>query len=208
MVRILVPAAALAAAASLLAATVADAGQKRPLRVTFVGDSVPASLEYVGSARSVLRRGMSVTLDLAVCRRLVAASCAFRGTAPTTAVQAVRSYGRALGDVVIVDVGYNEDGRGYDAGIDTLMRAALAQGAKRVVWATLREAEGVYHPANVAIAKAAGRWPQLVVADWNSYSSGKPWFREDGLHLSPAGAAGLAGFLRGYVLEASRAIAR
>ena len=194
---------ALAAVALLLLAAPA-AGAKARLHVTFVGDSVPASLDYVPSAKAVMQRGMSLELDLKVCRRLVAASCPYKGKAPTTALQAVRSYGRSLGDVVIVDVGYNEDGRGYRQGIDELMRAALAQGAKAVVWVTLRETSDVYHPANLAIRKAAKRWPQLVVADWNRYSAGKPWFRDDGLHLTPTGADVLAGFLRGYVLRGSK----
>ena len=56
----------------------------------------------------------------------------------------------------------------------------------------------------MAIRSAARRWPQLLVADWNSYSAGKPWFRDDGLHLTPTGADGLAGFLRGYVLQGSK----
>ena len=90
--------------------------------MTFVGDSVPASLDYVPSAKAVMQRGMSLTLDLKVCRRLVTASCPYKGKAPTTAVEAVRSYGHSLGDVVIVDVGYNEDGRGYPQGIDRRRR--------------------------------------------------------------------------------------
>jgi hypothetical protein len=192
--------AAVAAAVLLVPA----AGAKPPLHVTFVGDSVPASLDYVPSAKAVMERGMSLTLDLKVCRRLIAASCPYKGKAPTTALEAVRSYGQSLGDVVIVDVGYNEDGRGYPQGIDELMRAALSQGAKSVVWVTLRETRGVYHPANMAIRSAARRWPQLLVADWNSYSAGKPWFRDDGLHLTPTGASVLAGFLRGYVLQGSK----
>jgi len=40
----------------------------------------------------------------------------------------------------------------------------------------------------------------LVVADWNAYSRGKPWFREDGLHLTTSGALGLARLLRPLVL--------
>ena len=106
-----------------------------------------------------MQRGMSLTLDLKVCRRLVAASCPYQGKAPTTALEAVRGYGHSLGDVLIVDVGYNEDGRGYPQGIDELMKAALAQGAQRVVWVTLRETRGVYHPANMrsAAPRSAGR---------------------------------------------------
>jgi hypothetical protein len=192
------------AAAVLVLLAVPAAGAKSQLRVTFVGDSVPASLDYVPSAKAAMQRGVSLRLDLKVCRRLVAESCPYNGKAPTTALEAVRSYGRSLGDVVIVDVGYNEDGRGYQQGIDDVMRAALAQGAKAVVWVTLRETREVYHPANVAIRSAAKRWPQLLVADWNRYSAGKPWFREDGLHLTPAGADVLAGFLRRYVVEGSK----
>ena len=49
-----------------------------PGRVTFVGDSVPASITYVPAARAELERGLSVRLDLRVCRRLVQPSCAFQ----------------------------------------------------------------------------------------------------------------------------------
>jgi lysophospholipase L1-like esterase len=40
----------------------------------------------------------------------------------------------------------------------------------------------------------------MVVADWNAYSRGKPWFGADGLHLSATGAVRLAHFLRPLVL--------
>jgi hypothetical protein len=183
----------------------AGAGKQAPLRVTFVGDSVAASLTYVASARAVLAKGLAVRLDLKVCRRLVAASCPHEGVAPSTALEAVRGYGRELGAVLIVDVGYNEDGRGYRAGIDEVMGAALAQGAREVVWVTLRESDPVYHAANVAIRAAAKRWPQLRVADWNAFSAGKRWFRDDGLHLTVTGADGLAAFLHAGVLDAARA---
>jgi hypothetical protein len=197
-----------AAGATLVVPAGASGAEEPPLRVTFVGDSVPAALSYVAGARAVLRDGLAVRLDLKVCRRLVAASCRHGGGAPTTALEAVRRYGSSLGGVLIVDVGYNEDGRGYRAGIDEVMRAALGQGATRVIWVTLRETDPVYRGANAAIADAARRWPELRVADWNAYSRGKPWFRDDGLHLTAAGADELAAFLRARVLEASRAAAR
>src|SRR4026209_2444497 len=38
--------------------------------VTFVGDSISASLDYVPSARRVLTRSFDTSFDLAVCRRL------------------------------------------------------------------------------------------------------------------------------------------
>ena len=194
--------AALAFLAASLAATSATAASN-PVRVTVVGDSVPASIELVPGAQAMLRRGLEVRLDLKVCRRLIQPSCSWQGTTPSTALQAVRAYGRALGDVLVVDVGYNESSEGYRAGIDRVMRAALAQGARGVVWVTLREQRDVYRTTNAAIRTAARRWPQIQVADWNAYSSGKPWFRRDGLHMEPTGALALAAFLRPFIWRAA-----
>jgi hypothetical protein len=184
-------------------ATAGSAGKKAPLKVTFVGDSVAASISYTTTAQAQLKRGLSVRLDLRVCRRLVQPSCSYQGSTPTTALQAVQSYGRSLGRVLIVKVGYNESAQGYRQGIDRIMRAALAEGATGVVWVTLRETSDTYHWTNVAIKTAAKRWPQLVVADWNAYSAGKPWFGSDGLHMSATGATALAAFLRPYVFRAA-----
>jgi hypothetical protein len=194
--------------AACLAALVpwpAGAAAKKPVRATFVGDSVAASISYVSAARAQLRRGLEVRYDLRVCRRLVQPSCSYQGYTPTTALQAVQGYGRALGAVLIVKVGYNESAQGYREGIDRVMRAALAQGARGVVWVTLRELRATYRWTNIAIKTAAKRWPQLVVADWNAYSGGRPWFGNDGLHLTSTGATALTAFLRPYVFEASRA---
>ena len=189
--------------ASLAGATAADA--KGPLAVTFVGDSVPASISYIPAAQAQLRRGLKVRLDLRVCRRLVQPSCTYQGETPPSALAAVQGYGRSLGRVLIVDVGYNESSDGYRQGIDRIMRAALAQGAAGVVWVTLRETRSIYRATNVVIKAAAKRWPQLVVADWNAFSSGKPWFGDDGLHLTATGATTLAAFLRPYVWKAATA---
>lgn len=194
---------AVLAAACLTGATAAEA--RGPVRVTFVGDSVPASISYIPSAQAQLRRGLDVRLDLKVCRRLVQPSCTYQGTTPSSALEAVKGYGRSLGRVLVVNVGYNESADGYRQGIDRIMRAALAQGASGVVWVTLRETRSIYRWTNVAIKTAAKRWPQLVVADWNAYSSGKPWFGDDGLHLTATGATALASFLRPFVWKAAAA---
>jgi hypothetical protein len=194
---------AVLAAACLAGATAAEA--QGPVRVTFVGDSVPASISYIPAAQAQLRRGLDVRLDLKVCRRLVQPSCTYQGTTPSSALEAVKGYGRSLGRVLVVNVGYNESADGYRQGIDRVMRAALAQGASGVVWVTLRETRDIYRWTNVAIKTAAKRWPQLVVAEWNAYSSGKPWFGDDGLHLTPTGATALASFLRPFVWKAAAA---
>ena len=192
---------ALGGATSQAAASPAATGQAQKLRVTFVGDSISASLDYVASAKRILSRGWQVSYDLKVCRRLVATSCAFQGQTPPTTLQTVTALGRSLGDVLIVDVGYNEGSYGYREGMRRVLRAAFAQGARGVVWVTLRETNPVYHPTNVAIRKEAKLWRNVAVADWERLSRGKPWFREDGLHLNTAGAQGLARLLRAHVLR-------
>jgi hypothetical protein len=189
------------AVAALAAATTASA--RGALRATFVGDSVAASISYVPQARAELERGLDVRLDLRVCRRLVQPSCRYQGSTPSTALQAVQGYGHSLGKVLVVKVGYNESAAGYGVGIDRVMRAALADGAAGVVWVTLRETRSTYRWTNIAIRAAAKRWPQLVVADWNAYSRGKPWFGGDGLHLTPAGATALADFVHSFVRKAA-----
>ena len=83
---IVVACAVLAALLALPAAGSATAAQPR---VTFVGDSVPASISYVAAAQAELNRGMRMRFDLKVCRRLVQPSCPHRGRRPTTALQAV-----------------------------------------------------------------------------------------------------------------------
>jgi hypothetical protein len=183
----------------------APATSGRAVGATFVGDSVPASIAYTPQAETILRRGVDLRLDLKVCRRLVTPSCSYQGSAPPNALQSVQSAGRRLGDVLIVDVGYNESAYGYREGIDRIMRAAQAQGASGVVWVTLRETIDIYRQTNAAIRAAQKRWPQLVIADWNAYSRGKPWFSSDGLHMGPSGAEALARFLRPFLFRAAKA---
>jgi hypothetical protein len=187
--------AALVLLAALALTASPGSAAKRP-QVTLVGDSVAASLGYVASARAKLGRGLSLRLDTAVCRRLVQQSCVFQGETPSTALEAVQSYGHSLGDVLIVKVGYNEGAPGYSEGIDRVMRAARAQGVKAVVWSTLRETSSIYAETNRVIKRAAKRWPHLRIADWNAYSRAKPWFGADGLHLTATGATALATLLR------------
>jgi hypothetical protein len=181
---------------------------ERPLHVTFVGDSVSAALDYVSAAEARLARGLSLQLDLKVCRRLVQTGCSFRGSTPTTALQAIEKYGGSVGQVLIIEVGYNESSQGYSSRIDEIMRTALRLRVHGVVWMTLRDSSSsryaaIYRATNAQIEAAAKRWPQLVVADWNAYSSGKPWFRSDGLHLTSTGAFALATFLRPFVFKAA-----
>jgi hypothetical protein len=102
----------------------------------------------------------------------------------------------------VINVGYNDWAAVYD--VDRVMRALEAAGVRHVIWVTLRQSganASIYAQSNARIRTAGKRWgSQLVVADWNAYSRGKPWFGEDGLHLSATGAMRLARFLRPLVV--------
>jgi hypothetical protein len=193
---------------ALVGAASATAQPRAPAktRVTMIGDSIAASFSYVAAARRYLGKGLDLRTDAVVCRRLVAASCAFQGTTPATALEIVGAQGRALGPVVVINVGYNDWAAVYD--VDRVMKALAAAGIHHVVWVTLREAgpnASIYAQSNGRIRSAGKRYRKtLVVADWNSYSRGKPWFRGDGLHLTTAGALGLARLLRPLVLARAR----
>jgi hypothetical protein len=193
------------AALALGASTAAPASPSAQPRVTVIGDSIMASFEYVPSARRALARGLDLRSDTAVCRRLVAASCPFQGSTPSTALEIIAADGRGLGRVVVINVGYNDWVAVYD--VDRVMRALKAAGVTTAIWVTLREASSnasLYAQSNARIRDAARRWRKsLVVADWNAHSRGKPWFREDGLHLTVSGAHGLARLLRPLVVASS-----
>ena len=191
----------LVAAVALLAVASASASQAAKPRVTVIGDSIAASFNYVPDATRYLGKGLDLRSDAVVCRRLVAASCPFQGSTPPTALDVIGARGRSLGSVVVINVGYNDWSAVYD--VDRVMRALRATGVERVVWVTLREASSnasLYAQSNRRIRAADLRWKNLVVADWNAYSRGRPWFREDGLHLTVSGAMGLARLLRPLVL--------
>ena len=194
--RIAVAALAVAVPAALGASPAAPATTRAKPRMTVIGDSVSASLNYVPAAQRYLNRTFRVRYDLKVCRRLVAASCVYQGLQPATALQAASAYGRTLGDIVVVDVGYNEGASTYASGLASVMRLLVQAHVRTVVWVTLRETTSNYRAINTVIRRATRRYRRLRVADWNSWSAGRPWFGSDGLHLNSAGAIGLAHLIR------------
>lgn len=188
-----------AVAVALVAIAPTSAGSSAMPRVTVIGDSITASFDYVPGAKRYLGKGLDLRSDAVVCRRLVAASCAFKGSTPATALQVIGVHGRSLGSVVVVNVGYNDWAAVYD--VDRVMRALAGAGVRTAIWVTLRETTTNYAQNNARIRSAARRWRKsLVVADWNAHSHGKQWFREDGLHLTSPGAMGLARLLRPLVV--------
>jgi hypothetical protein len=187
-------------ACALLAATASAGGTVRP-RVTLFGDSVAASLTLQAKARKTLGKGLDLHIDAKVCRRLAETGCPYKGERPPSVLQLVTQPAKPLGSLVVIDVGYNDVPSDYGADIDRVMQALQRQGVSTVIWVTMQERRVLYRTTNAAIHAAAKRWPQIQVADWDDASSAKPkWFVDDGLHLTSAGAVGLAQFLRPLVL--------
>ena len=84
---------------------------------------------------------------------------------PLGPLQVLRSFtgpcaqGRALGSVVVINVGYNDWAAVYD--VDRVMRALKAAGIQHVVWVTLREAgsnASIYRQSNARIRSAGKRY--------------------------------------------------
>ena len=177
------------------------------VKFTFIGDSKAAGIEYSPPAKRLLARGHTVRRDLRVCRRLVAPSCPYQGRTPATALQAIRNYGRTLGPVLVIDVGYNDSSATYRGQLEQVVRAAKVRGVKGIVWVNLRAvpAHPDYRRINAIINQVASRRPIIYVANWNAYTRGRPasWFGSDGIHLTSAGAVGLVRLVRQYVPRAA-----
>jgi hypothetical protein len=178
---------------------VAAAARAGPPRVTVIGDSVQESLRFAPHAQAVLGSGIDLRLEAAACRRLTGPGCI--GGRPENALSLVRRSGSSLGRVAVVNVGYND---GYGTyGVARVQSALRAAGVRRTVWVTLRETQGTYAAINDEIrVAAAARGSRIRVADWSAASAGRPWFGRDGVHLTAAGAEGLAAFLHRRVVAA------
>jgi hypothetical protein len=185
--------------AAISSAASASGPAPRP-RVSVIGDSIVTGVMYTPQARALLGQNVDLRFLAAVCRRLVQASCWYKGTRPETALDLIQGAGASLGGTVVVESGYNEYVDEYPSDIDTIMRALAAAGVKTVLWVTLREERPSYATMNTQIRAATARWPQLVVVDWNAASRNRPWFVGDGLHLDSDGAMGMARLLRKYVV--------
>jgi uncharacterized protein with FMN-binding domain len=155
-------------------------GSRRPaeaqtpvLRVSMYGDSV-----LLGAKEELLAQfaGQQVTVDAVEDRSLLGAIGLFRSAGP------------ALGDVVVLDLGYNDssDPAVFRSRIDDAM-AALA-GVKRVIWLNQHDWGPGRAGMNAELTAAASRYPNLDVVDWNAEVAAHPdAVYADAIHLTPSG---------------------
>jgi len=186
--------------AALVVATT-SAGAGAPPTVLVIGDSVATGMYWNNDAIAVMQANLDVVWDVAVCRTIEGVSCPFEGGRVPTLIQAVDDRG-VVPPIVVVEVGYNDPADTFASAVDDAMSALVSAGARHVLWLTMRESRGPYPTLNALLEKAAGRWPQLELVDWNAASkSRQAWFQNDNVHLTPQGGLALAHLAHGAVIE-------
>jgi hypothetical protein len=169
-----------------------------------IGDST--LLGMTSSAKSVLNASYAMLYDARSCRRLIITSCRGRGVIPPNTLQTMRAYQGRLGDAVVIMAGY-DDWYNFGGAVDAIVAEARRQGVGRVIWLTYRSQGpyvgiggayfATYRQFNAILAQKVRQHPELILADWDTYTLGKSsWFAADGIHLSSAGAMALAHFLK------------
>jgi hypothetical protein len=156
--------------------------QTPALRVSVYGDSV-----LLGAREELLAQfaGQPVTVDAVENRSLLGAITLFQNAGP------------ALGDVVVLDLGYNDaaDPTVFRGRIDGAM-AALA-GVKRVLWLNQHDWGPGRAGMNAELSAAATRYPNLEVIDWNTEVTAHPdEVYSDSIHLTPSGQIAMAALVR------------
>ncbi len=169
--------------------------------VVVISDSAHAGIRWNGALSSL--QGAQFDARLESCRRLIGASCRGReGYAPLTAVEEIQRLPANQATTLMMLTGYNDWSGTFPMAVEAVMTAARAKGIERVVWLTYRENVGYVSPfgasnhesfakhnAYLHTLPATGRYPDLVLADWHTYSLHRSaWFTSDGVHLTVAGA--------------------
>ena len=152
------------------------------MRVSMYGDSV-----LLGAQEELLAQftGHQATVDAVEDRSLLGAISLFQNAGP------------ALGDVVVLDLGYNDasDPAVFRSRIDGAM-AALA-GVREVIWLNQHDWAPGRAGMNAELAAAQTRYPHLTVVDWNAEVAAHPdYVYADQIHLTPAGQNGMAMVVR------------
>ena len=171
----------------------------------FIGDSVGESIvgESYGQELPLMLNGVfaSDLYDAKSSRRTVGGSIEPDGIGAARLVPVGT-------DLVVVELGYNDEASAMSARIDEMMTELIARGVSQIAWLTMSERrlsgeQPRYALANDAVRDARGRWPQLIVLDWDAASDAPEqdrWY-SDGVHLTTTGQAQFALWLRDEILS-------
>lgn len=176
-------------------------------RVIMISDSAFAGIRWNGALG--LLQGAWFDARLESCRRVIGASCRGReGYAPRNVIDEIRTLPFGY-DTAVIAAGYNDFAGLFPAGVDAVIAAARSKGIGRVVWVTHREGVGYSAPGGSAYgatfashnrvlraAVASGSYPELVLADWHTYTINRAWWlTADGVHLNSTGARAAARYV-------------
>jgi hypothetical protein len=179
-----------------------------PRPAVVIGDSAISALRWVPGADNAII-GFDHTLDLESCRRLLAPSCRGReGRTPSTAYEALGFHGDNY-EVLVVATGYNDGTSGYGTAFQAIVGRARALGYQQIVWWSLRSDVDYVSPGAVGNHEtfarnnevieqllASGQYPDVVLADWGSYTADRAeWFVTDGVHYRAVGAWAASDYL-------------
>lgn len=111
----------------------------------------------------------------------------------------------------IIELGYNDTKTALALGVDAVMQNLVRRGVTRVLWINMSErrpngsGSSMYGPSNDVLDRAATRWSELTILDWNAASSGADatgWFapyskgKVDLVHLTTTGQKKFAQWIR------------
>ena len=176
--------------------------------VLFVSDSSFAGIRWNGAL--ALLQGAAFDSRLESCRRLIGASCRGReGYAPRTVENELATATPGRYRMAIVAAGYNDSASTFTLALDAVISMARLRGIDRVMWMTYRENVGYVSPAGVSnsasfvsmnqslrSAVASGRYPELLIGDWQTYSFAQAsWLTTDGVHFTQSGARAAAEYV-------------
>lgn len=173
-----------------------------PRRTFMVADSVIAGIDAYRQAGRLT--GSTWFTEPGVCRRLATTSCQVSGySRPPTLVQELDAVPFTPDgyDLFVVATGYNDSADVLAAYWDRIVAAITGAGFEHIAWLDYRTAMGGSVGANSAALNAilrdrATADPAITVWGFDAASSRRPdWFAGDRIHLSPAGAAGIADWL-------------
>jgi hypothetical protein len=157
-----------------------------PTSVFVEGDSVLLGTMETLPAALV---GWQVTMDPVGSRRL------------TQALPVLQARRGEIGRVVVIQLGNNYiPGEGGTFGGQINQAMSILDGVDRVVWVTLGEKLAGRAGLNAEIRAAAGRWSNIVVAEWAPLVAAHPEYAPgDGLHLSGSGRVAIADLIASAV---------
>ena len=180
-----------------------------PPRVLLVGDSTLLAVPSYGTEAAL--SGFDAVVEVASCRTLGIPSCGDEPVPPNT-VETINTSSGTFDGVVIM-AGYDEWWTSFPTSLEAVANAARERGAKWILWLNYpqdvdyrlpdgRPANESFTRNNVTLQEYRNRpgFDDLVVADWDSYSSpADTWFASDGIHLEPIGAYGVADYISRWV---------